>query len=51
MEALGGISIREFFDDEIEKCIVKDYEIDVTKSISNNSAIYEPMIEHRSSQK
>ena len=51
MEALGGINIREFFDDEIEKCIVKDYEIDVTKSISNNSAIYEPMIEHRSSQK
>ena len=51
MEALGGINIREFFDDQIEHCIVKDYEIDVTQSIINNSAIYEPMIEHRSYQK
>ena len=46
MEALGGINIKEFFDDEIEHCIVKDYEIDVTQSISNNSDTYEPMIEH-----
>ncbi len=44
MEALGGIKVREFFDDENDHCIVRDYEIDVNKSIMNNSAIYEPMI-------
>ncbi len=45
MEALGGINVREYFDDENAHCIVKDYEIDVNESISNHSAIYEPMIE------
>lgn len=46
MECLGGINTREFFDDENSHCIVKDYEINVDESISNNSTIYEPMIGH-----
>lgn len=46
MEALGGINIREYYDDENAHCIVKDYEIDVNDSIKNNSTIYEPMIEN-----
>lgn len=46
MEALGGINIREYYDEENAKCIVKDYEIDVNESIKNNSTIYEPMIEN-----
>lgn len=45
MEALGGVNIREFFDEENAHCIVKDYEINVNESIRNNSIIYEPMIE------
>lgn len=45
MEALGGINIREYYDDENAHCSVKDYEIDVNDSIENNSTIYEPMIE------
>lgn len=45
MEALGGVNIREFYDDENAHCIVKDYEINVNESIRNNSIIYEPMIE------
>ena len=46
MEALGGINIREFFDNENAHCIVKDYEINVDESISKNSIIYEPMVKH-----
>lgn len=46
MEALGGINIREYYDDENAHCIVKDYEIDVDDSIKNNSTIYELMIEN-----
>lgn len=45
MEALGGINIREFYDDKYG-CTVKDYEINVNESINKNSAVYEPMIEH-----
>lgn len=44
MEALGGINVREYFDDENAHCIVKDYEINVDESINNNSDTYEPMI-------
>ena len=51
MEALGGINIREYYDDENAHCIVKDYEIDVNESIKNNSTIYEPMIEKVTLQK
>ena len=46
MEALGGVKVREFFDDENTHCIVKAYEINVNESISNYATIYEPMIEH-----
>ena len=46
MEALGGVNIKEYFDYENAQCIVKDYEINVNESISNNSATYEPLIEH-----
>lgn len=46
MEALGGVKVREFFDDENAHCIVKAYEINVNESISNYATIYEPMIEH-----
>lgn len=46
MESLGGVMVREFFDDENAHCIVRDYEINVNESISSNSAIYEPMIIH-----
>lgn len=45
MEALGGINVREFFDDENAHCIVKDYEINVNESIRKNSEIYETMIQ------
>lgn len=45
MEALGGIKIREYFDNEYSHCMVRDYEIDVNESIKNYSAVYEPMIE------
>ncbi len=43
MEALGGVKIREYFDDENAHCMVRDYEIDVSKSIADYSAVYEPM--------
>jgi len=44
MEALGGITIREYFDDEKSHCMVKDYKIDVEKSIKDNYHIYEDKI-------
>lgn len=45
MEALGGINVREFFDNENAHCVVKDYEINVEESINNNADIYEPMVQ------
>lgn len=51
IEALGGINIQEFFDNENAHCIVKDYEINVDESISKNSIIYEPMVKHIISQR
>ena len=51
MEALGGVNVREFFDDENAHCVVKDYEINVNKSISDYSSIYEPIIEHTALRK
>lgn len=44
MEALGGINIREHYDEENAHCIVKDYEIDVKKSLNDYKDVYEPMI-------
>ena len=46
MEALGGINIREYFDDENSHCIVKDYKINVNDSIEKYSNEYEDKIEH-----
>lgn len=46
MEALGGINIREYFDDENSHCIVKDYKINVDESIEKYSSEYEDKIEH-----
>ena len=51
MESLGGVNIREFFDNENAHCIVKDYEINVDESINNNSNIYEPIIKQSISRK
>lgn len=46
MESLGGINIREYFDDENSHCIVKDYKINVNDSIEKYSSEYEDKIEH-----
>lgn len=51
MEALGGVNVREFFDDQNAHCVVKDYEINVNKSIRDYSSIYEPMIEYATLRK
>ncbi len=44
IEALNGVNIKEFFDNEHAHCIIKGYKIDVNKSLANNSALYEPLI-------
>ena len=38
-------TIADKYIDYLRQFDYKDYEIDVNESISNNSAIYEPMIE------
>ena len=47
MESLGGIMIKEYFDDEYSNCIVKDYKINVDESIEKYSNIYEDKIEQK----
>ena len=47
MEALGGINIREYFDDENSHCVVKDYKIKVADSIEKYSSEYEEKVEHK----
>lgn len=47
MEALGGVNVREYFDNENAHCTVKDYEINVNESINKYSTVYEPMIDSR----
>lgn len=44
IEALGGVMLREYFDDEFDHCTVRDYEIDVDASLERFSHVYEPMI-------
>ena len=44
IKALGGILIREYYDDINGKCFVQDYSIDVNKTISDYSKIYSPYI-------
>lgn len=47
MEALGGVNVREYFDNENAHCMVKDYEINVNESLSKYSAVYEPLVDPR----
>ncbi len=44
IKSLGGIMVREYYDDEEYFCDVQDYIIDVDKAIENNKNIYEPYI-------
>lgn len=44
MEALGGVFVREYYDDEEAHCYVKDYEINVDQSLHDYAPIYEKMI-------
>lgn len=40
MRALGGIMVREYFDEKNSHCLVQDYLFDVDKCIENNKDIY-----------
>lgn len=44
MQSLGGIMVKEYFDDEIAKCLVQDYVFDVDKCIEENKEVYEPLV-------
>lgn len=44
MESLGGINIREYYDDEYAHCIVKDYIINVDNAIEENRNKYEHLL-------
>lgn len=44
MQALGGVMVREYFDDENAHCLVQAYIFDVDKCISENSDIYSSYI-------
>lgn len=41
MESLGGINIREYYDDEYAHCVVKYYTINVDNAIEENRNKYE----------
>ena len=43
MEALGGVRIREYYDEVYAHCIVVDYRIDVKKALAEYPE-YEDMI-------
>ena len=44
MESLGGINIREYYDDEYAHCVVKDYTINVDNAIEENRKKYEQFL-------
>lgn len=44
MEALGGVKVREYFENEFDNCYMRDYKINVNESIDKYGSIYEPMI-------
>lgn len=44
IESLGGKNIREYFEDEFDHCIVKDYIINVKTAIDSNKDKYEQYI-------
>ena len=46
MEALGGVRVREYYDDEDAHCIVVDYNIDVKKALAEHPE-YEEYLAHR----
>ena len=46
MEALGGVRIREYYDDQDAHCVVVDYNIDVKKALAEHPE-YEGYISYR----
>lgn len=44
MQALGGVLVREYYEDKEYHCVVQDYVIDFNKEINKYREIYEPMI-------
>ena len=44
MEALGGVRIREYYDDQDAHCTVVDYHIDVKKALADHAGEYEKML-------
>ena len=44
MEALGGVRIREYYDDQDAHCTVVDYNIDVKKALAEYAETYEKML-------
>lgn len=44
MEALGGVRVREYYDDRYAHCVVVDYTIDVQKALKEHAAQYEQRI-------
>ena len=45
MEALGGVRIREYYDDVYAHCTVVDYHIDVKKALAEHSELEERIID------
>ena len=44
MEALGGVRIRQYYDDQDAHCTVVDYNIDVKKALAEHAEEYEKML-------
>ena len=44
MQALGGVLVREYYEDKEYHCLVQDYIINVNEAINKYRKIYEPMI-------
>ena len=47
MEAMGGVRVREYFDDEDAHCTVVDYNIDVKKALADHPEYEEMTAEER----
>ena len=47
IEALGGVRIREYFDDEFDHCMTVDYSIDVKKALREHSEFESQITEDR----
>lgn len=41
IEALGGVRIREYYDDVYEQCTILDYNIDVKKALNERQDLEE----------